>query len=220
MSFKMTVLPIGHKPGWKLSIGGRCIPVDGLIKLTSKWGTLTYGMRPEGFDGWVYRIAPTVVTLPFTYTPEGEILVGLFLERRPNLSSKPVLCVMGGFVESGESCEKAQRRESDEEGGMETGEAKKVDGVGSVPDRLLYECDVNNGGGVSCYLLRIAYEDLGFPNNTAAHYRILIESSAYHLPKRKPEFTLVFLPWRQAVKESPDALARAAIAQLLSEVLP
>ncbi|PIP60791.1 hypothetical protein COX00_01275 [Candidatus Uhrbacteria bacterium CG22_combo_CG10-13_8_21_14_all_47_17] len=58
----------------------------GLIKLQPRFGKPTYGLCPEGYDAWVFQEAGCgALTIPCTHAPDGELLVGLLLEKHTNM---------------------------------------------------------------------------------------------------------------------------------------
>jgi len=185
--------------------------------MESRFGTLTYGRRPEGYDAWVFRETSGggAVTLPYAVTPEGEILVGLLPEKRPNMGSMPVLCVVGGFVEPGETHEKAQAREAEQEAGINTVKAKKLGGVGINPNRAFFVADPGAGEGVQAFGLQLPFNMLEADDDLCWKLK-----SANELASVKKASDLRFFRWRHAAHLSPDGLALAAIAKLIAEVLP
>ena len=50
----MNQIPQEHVRDWSVLVDGKEKRV-GIIEIDSKFGKLTYGLRPEGYDGWVFR---------------------------------------------------------------------------------------------------------------------------------------------------------------------
>ena len=125
MKFEVGPIPPDVNTGWNVTIGK-----DGTVKISSKFGTLYYGFRPEGYDGWVFaeNNGGGAVTLPYTYDENGNLLIGLILENRANMGGE-VLCVIGGFVDPQETHYQAQVRESQEEAGVDTALARELEGL-------------------------------------------------------------------------------------------
>lgn len=215
MFFQIGTIPEGHKRGWKVLIDGKEQKV-GRIEISSKFGTLTYGFRPEGYDGWAFleQGGGGTITLPYTYTLDGELLVGLLLEKRPNMGDQPVWCAIGGFVDPGESHEQAQVREADEESGLSTAQAKEFPSMANNSNRGFFVADAGAHEGVHAYGLLMPFdwlEEEGGGNS----WKLKLNT---HLDHKKAG-DVRFFRWRDAIRQCPDSLARAAIAQLLAEVL-
>ena len=123
-------------PGWTVKII-RSIPIFGkvrMVKITHpKFGALSYGQRPEGYDSIVYEQEGGVVTLPYCFI-EGELFVLGIEENRLNLGG-PTISAIGGF---GESMHPTVRQavEASEEAGIDTSTAVMLAGHG-VTNRAL-----------------------------------------------------------------------------------
>lgn len=215
MFFEIGEIPSGKKRGWTVFIDGVEQDVK-LIKISSKFGALTYGLRPEGYDGWAFceQGRGGAITLPYTFTSSGDLLVGLVAEQRPNMGDVPVYCAIGGFVEPCESHQTAQAREVAEEAGLDSAQAKELEGVPSNSNRAFFVADALAQEGVHAFGLRLPFER--FKKDTGESWKLM---SATFLPGFKKADDIRFFPWKVAVHTSPDALARAAIAQLIAEVL-
>jgi len=214
MPFEMNQIPEDKRRGWTVLVDGEERKV-GLVEIRSKFGTLMYGMRPEGYDGWAFReqSGGGAVTVPYTRTPEGEILVGLLLEQRANMGDKPVWCTIGGFVNPGELHQQAQARETAEEIGLDVAKAKELAGMATNANRAFFVADANAGEGVRAYSLSLPF---GWLEADGESFKL---KDAALLSGFKKAGELRLFPWRNAVGLSADALARSAIAQLLATVL-
>lgn len=81
---------------WTVKVDGKVIRPR-LLEIDSDWGEFKLGLRPEGFHGWAFRPGKSgAMTFPWARTPEGDILVGLIHEFRPNMGPGKVWCPMGG----------------------------------------------------------------------------------------------------------------------------
>ena len=102
-----------------------------MVIMKSPFGTLSYGWRLEGngFDGWIWEETGGggAITLPYFYLGR-QLFVGLIKENRLNMGGE-ALCILGGFIDPGESHKKAQAREAQEEAGLETVKAKELPGL-------------------------------------------------------------------------------------------
>ena len=158
----------GPKPkgdhAWRVYINGEEVQQIGFLQLVSvKYGEVTLGLRPEGYVSWVYcePKGGGAVTLPFTRMPDGQLLVGLLQENRPNMGAKPVWCVIGGFltVVSGETHDEAQVREAGEEAGLDSSKAFKLPGLPGNSNRLFFVADPSRDEGIHAYALELAWAD-------------------------------------------------------------
>jgi ADP-ribose pyrophosphatase YjhB (NUDIX family) len=208
MSFEMKAIPVDKKSGWAVKIDGETKHV-GLIEISSKFGTLTYGLRPEGYDAWSFREAGGggAVTLPYAVSPNGELLVGLLKENRANMGGH-VFCIMGGFVNPSESHADAQKREGTEESGLDTAHAEPLPGLGINSNRLFFVADAATEG-VKAYSLHIPFTWLQTANNC---FKLKPDNTC--LDPKKSE-NLCFFPWAEAAYMTADAFAHAAILKLL-----
>lgn len=136
MEFKLRPIPVDHARGWTVVINGEAQTVDEIV-LTSKFGVLHYGLRPEGYDSWVFRenAGGGALTLPYTITDGGKLYIALVKENRPNMGKEPVWCAIGGFVDVGETHDQAQAREAHEESGLNTNRAQLLPGVNINPNQ-------------------------------------------------------------------------------------
>ena len=209
MKFEVTSLNEAPK-NWSLKIDGEDV-IARHLELNSRWGKLSFGMRPEGFEGWAWEGAGGVVTLPYVHE-DGQLLIGLLAEHRPNMSETAVYCVIGGFVDPGEDDRAAQARESMEEAEIDTTRAFEMKGVPTLEDRMYFVGEYGKVGN-RAYALRFELTDL---EEVGDHWELRKGASASGL--KKPQ-ELHFFPWREAVRITADSLARSAIALLLCELL-
>ena len=214
MTFMMGQIPKDKGRGWTVLLDGEEVQV-GKIDISSKFGTLTYGLRPEGYDSWVFREqgGGGAVTVPYAHTPDGHLLIGLLLEKRANMGDKPVWCTIGGFVDLGESHDTAQAREAAEESGLDATKAEELAGFNTNANRAFFVADASAGEGVHAYGLRLPFDWLEMDDEC---FKL---KNAAQLSNFKKASDVRFFSWRDAIGRSPDALARSAIAQLLAMVL-
>lgn len=212
--FEIRRIPEDKERDWTVFIDGEERKV-GLVEIRSKFGTLAYGLRPEGYDGWAFREqgGGGAVTVPYVRTPDGELLVGLLLEKRTNMGDEPVWCVIGGFVDPGESHDTTQAREVAKESGLDAAKAEKLAGMNTNANRAFFVADANAGEGVHAYGLPLSFNWLELDGDS---YKL---KDAALLAGFKKAGDVRLFPWRKAIERSPDALARSAIAQLLAMVL-
>lgn len=146
---KLGNIPDDHKRDWTVIVDGKRVEVS-ILELHSRFGDFYYGLRSEGFDGWVFheRGGGGSFTIPYAWTPEGELRVGLVLEERPNMSAQPVLCAIGGFIDSGETHDQAQIREAREETGLDAQRSTKLEGLPANSNRFFFVANPYAGEGM------------------------------------------------------------------------
>ncbi|MEK7575030.1 MAG: hypothetical protein AAB511_02245 [Patescibacteria group bacterium] len=212
----MKPVPADAKRGWTITADGVIIRPRKLT-LESRFGVWTYGVRPEGYDSIVIGEAAGggAATLPYSYAPDGRLLVGLVMENRPNMGDEPTPCLMGGFVKLGETHAQAQTRFGVEEGGMNTGSAKELQGFPANFNRAYCVADAKADEGLHVFAVEI---DHGVLDSVANFSWKLKPTAHWMLPGAKNPDALRFFTWRMAVRETADALARSAIAQLLADL--
>ena len=213
-AFEMGQIPKDKGRGWTVLIDGE-EQKTGKVEISSKFGTLIYGLRPEGYDGWAFREqgGGGAVTVPYARTSDGELLVGLLLEKRANMGDEPVWCAIGGFVDPGESHDTAQTREAAEESGLDAAKAEELAGMATNANRAFFVADASVGEGVRGYGLSIPFDWLEADGES-----FKLKDAALIAGFKKADDMRLF-PWRAAIGRSPDALARSAIAQLIAAVL-
>jgi ADP-ribose pyrophosphatase YjhB (NUDIX family) len=129
------------------------------------------------------------------------------------MGEEPVWCAIGGFVEPGESHADAQVREAEEESGLYTVEARELGGKATNPNRAFFVADAAAKEGVHAYSLKIPFDWLVADGNS---YKFKDTDPSVGFKKAQ---AVKFFPWRTAVRQTADALARSAVAQLLAQEL-
>ncbi len=211
MDFKMGPIPREKKRGWRLAIDGKEVE-SSMLELSSKFGTLLYGLRPEGYDAWVFAetAGGGAVTIPYAFTDGKELLVGLLPEKRANMGGER-LCLVGGFVDPGEKHRDAAVREASQEAGI-TFTSAELPGLPLNANRAFFVADPDAGEGLHCYAVHVHFAML--THVEGRDWRIDSEyADAEALGKAKH---VVFMPWHQAVQRTADAIAVAAIARLMA----
>ena len=208
---------------WEAALNHAKLPFKDVVHflLSSKnFGSVEYGLHPGGYATYWLREpgggGPVVV--PYSFTDQGRLLVGLIEENRPNMADHPVWCVVGGFLDPGESHEEAAERELQEETGLV---ADRLEFLGTfVDNRAFRVADVDEGEGIKAFALHFSFLALQEEENGV--YRVDQEKIP-NLPfnekvKGKLE-KLAFYPWREAA-DVFDGIALAAMYKLIAKKLP
>ncbi|HLD63335.1 MAG TPA: hypothetical protein VI913_00385 [Candidatus Peribacteraceae bacterium] len=189
---------------WTVCIDGRTEPVSH-IACTSKYGTLEWGKRPEGFTGWVWNEAGGggAITIPYSYRPDSELLVGLIEENRLNMGGLR-WCAIGGFAELPATHAETQVKEARDEAGIDSRQTFPL-GIPQISNRLYFVGDPTKDEGVHAYALEVPFAQLD--------QNMQIPEAEGKLGKA------TFHHWRKAVLEiCGDVLATAAVAQLVAKL--
>ena len=214
MKFTLDSIPEGKERGWVVRIDGEEVQV-GHIELTSTFGTLEYGLHPEGYDSWVFREAGGggSVLLPYAIDETGELWVGLLKESRPHMGGM-VFCAIGGFKSPNESNRETQQREAWEEAGIDGIEATQLPGCGTNSNRVFFVADAQTEGTIA-YALKLPFSLL----RKADDEGLMLKDAALQNTLNKPD-DVRFFHWKHAARTTADAMARSAILQLLTTILP
>jgi len=146
--------------------------------------------------------------MPWATTPNGDLLVGLLLEKRLNMGGD-VLCVIGGFVKPDESHQKAAEREEEEEASIQSNDGPLA-GVPINSNRLYFQANPQKDEGVHSYHVQVPFTDLTPANKHPNWY-----THSRWQPKNGAE--LVFMPIEEAAQICPDALAYPAMLRIALE---
>lgn len=216
-NFEISTIPEDRECGWTVLIDGEPTRVGKLEIVHEQYGTLSYGMRPEGYDGWAFAEngGGGSISIPFARSPEGELLVGFILEPRLNMGGKR-WCAIGGFKEPGESPLSAAIRESFEEVGYDFSDRiVQLEGAPGNFNRLFSVSDPKQDQGVHAFGAKIPfallekYEDgYGFRQDVSSEDRKALLA--------KGDGHVRFVPWKKAALQCADVLFSHALAQLLA----
>jgi len=198
---------------WKIFIDGEEKPAGHLALVHETYGKVEWGLRPKGYAGWVFHEpgGGGSVTIPYTKNPEGELMLALILENRPNMNGDH-WCVIGGYLTPGESHQQTAERETEEEAGLVFSKPAPLPGLPGNANRAIWVADPNKDEGVHAFAIEIPWTLIEKAENES--YKM-----APGTLNDKRESQMRFFPWKDAIQRSPDMLARGAIAQLLTVLL-
>jgi 8-oxo-dGTP pyrophosphatase MutT (NUDIX family) len=202
----------GNEGGWRVIVDGEEKPCGHLALVHDKYGKIEWGQRPEGFAGWVFHEpgGGGSVTIPFAKNPEGEIFLGLIRENRANMGG-PNWCVVGGYIDPGETHQTTAERETQEEAGL-VSSPMALPGLPGCINRATWVADPSKDEGVHAYGIEIPWALLERAEDEGHR---MVAGTLNHTK----EAEMRFFPWKDAIQRSPNMLARGAIAQLLAELL-
>jgi 8-oxo-dGTP pyrophosphatase MutT (NUDIX family) len=122
--------------------------------------SVDYGMRPEGYDGFVIRELGGAVTLPWTIDEAGQIYVGLVDEYRPTMGEEHSLNAPRGMANKGENHGETARRELQEETGKDIG-SRAVEMANNLnANSSLFDNSREENKGVSIYSVQLSSDEL------------------------------------------------------------
>lgn len=198
---------------WETYVDGVSISPK-LLEIKSPYGQFMLGLRPEGFHGWAFKPGKEgVLTVPWVRTNQNDFLIGLIHEWRPNMGSKGVWSVPGGFVELNELNKDAAKRETSEESGLNlSANVAELPGEQVNPDRMYYILEDCDNWPPKMFSLELPF-DLICANKDN---QLVVRSDVL---KVKGESELIFFNWREAVRLSRDGLSLACISRLLATLL-
>lgn len=210
MKAKLKATEKGNTGGWTLLVDGQETEFTHVQVMNEKFQVgMEVGTRPEGFVGpAVYEEKGGAVTIPFSFTPDGKLLIGLLEKNRPNFNAT-ILEAVGGMVDAGESHQEAIRRETLEEAGLLDMNMVELPGV-SVWNRLYQFADIPEERGVGRkYASFIPFDHLVEEGNSRWVFSQAAQEEHDFNPKVK------FLPWTEAAS-CPDEIAAGGILRLLA----
>ena len=216
MKFQMSAILPDKKKEWKVIVDGMELSTVSMVEISSSFGKLTYGLRPEGYDGWVFheQKGGGSILLPFIKIGD-ELFIGLISERRPNMGDEPVWNCIGGFVYPGESHHETMELENGDESGFDVHQAFELCGPPMNANRALFIADPSAGEGIHVFAIQLNPQS----NNNIVGICGEFWEFQGSLIGFKKDSTVRFFKCREAIWLTPCALTRAAIAHLLADVL-
>jgi hypothetical protein len=224
--------PISTEPdaqaqrGWEIKINGQQIddPVETIVFQNSRMGiSVTYGQRPEGFDGLVIEEVGGggYSTAPY-YIYEGELYVGVLEEIRLTCTDgqeRPVLNVPRGFLNPEEThFEKAAVGLKQEVGYCTLG--KELKDLGNPTNMNSAWFVTGEGKGVKFFAVHVQDEEIliSKESDTPEDREFIFDQSILKPRTKLGEKILgsKFIHWTRAI-DVEDVFTLTAVARLLKE---
>ena len=218
--YDLSPVPQGARQGWELTVNGETVPGVSEAKLiNSSIGiSVEYGLRPEGYDGFIIRERGGAVTLPYMIDPDGQIYVGLVSEYRPTMGEERTLNAPRGMAEAGESHDDTAVRELGEETGYQAKKTRMAElATGLNLNSTFFDNSRAEQAGVSIYAFRVDTDELelGYDNEGNVFYQFPSDTMASAQNKTTEAiFGSKFVPIMTA-RGSKDMLTRTACGDLL-----
>lgn len=166
LPFEMSDIPLTPedqaKRGWELEVNGEPVAEVGSASLSHpKMGVeVTYGKRPEGYDGFIIREPGGAATIPYMIDANGGIFVGVVKEFRPTMGEAETLNIPRGFSDFGETKEQTAARELKEETGATMGSAAVLLAEGLNPNSTFFDYSKSKDAGVSIFAKQFEANEL------------------------------------------------------------
>lgn len=218
MDFKMRPVPDGSKR-YRVIVDGIEVDARHVRIESNRFEIVEYGERPEGYDGCVVyeRGGGGAATIPWTVY-EGELYVGLVQESRANMFGT-WYDVCGGYVNPHETHAQAAARRATVEAGI-TADAPRDELPGRAvnANRTYFVGDPAKGEGIHFFAVFVPVDHVEIDYDEQ-HLRLLrFKTGIPTVQLSKPAEKIRFLPWRDAIRESPCGIALAGIMRLIAEI--
>jgi len=211
------------KRGWGLELNGTIVDEVTYARLTqSRMGVeVTYGDRPEGFDGVVIREPGGAATMPFMIDDYGRIFVGVVEESRPTMGEETTLNIPRGFTDfTDRNKQETALRELREETGLRAlGSRMILLTRGLNPNSTYFDYSASPEAGIDLYAVPVRADELeiehgGVYYTFPAHIRAQAEGdgSAERITGSR------FISITEALR-SRDMFTSAAAGQLMARLL-
>lgn len=149
-------VPVGARQGWTVEVDGQVVPAYH-VRISSKFGAVTYGQGPGGYDTWSFREPGGGGSVVVVFSQIGaELFIGLVDQNRPNQGGM-VKNLVRGFLEPGQSHYTTAKREVEEEMGESHQFLRpfELDGQPVNPNSTFFETWQAPGDGVHFFGIEV-----------------------------------------------------------------
>ncbi len=200
--------------GWSVSVDGAMLPSVGHVVIqNSKFGILSFGLRPEQTIGWGWREVGGVGIIPWVVF-EGKLLIGLLQQDRPFIGKDPILNIPRGFAKLAATFEESAAAEFKEEVGLRGDEwPRRLVSLGDVATNANSTFfDTTDKRGFRYFAFEAKESELEEQDGMLRFKRELV------LRTDDPAEWIrdcVFVQWYKAAK-NPDNFSSAGVARLIA----
>ena len=197
--------------GWKVVLNGQVVENVEHIEISNpNFWALEFGFKTYNRLALTEKNFGGSVVIPYSIS-SNNLIVGLVYENRDNMGGW-VWCGPGGFSDNNETHKQTAAREFREETGMmQASGLIDLPGLPVNSNRALFVASPELGQGVHNYTLRVPFGFLQLEDGNV--FKLKDEKL---LGDFKKASALRFMPINTAILRSGDALALAAILQLIT----
>lgn len=213
------------KRGWELAVNNETTETVSNVSLKhEKMGVeLKYGMRPEGYDGFIIREPGGAATLPYMIDENGRFFVGVVNEYRPTMGEASTLNIPRGFSDFGETKQETATRELAEETGYRALGSRLIQlAEGLNPNSTFFDYSHSPKEGVSIFALPVERTELEVDHDDAGNVYYAFPSKVQKQAEGDKSAERIlgsrFIPLEAALS-SRDMFTSAAAGQLVSHLL-
>ena len=209
------------KRGWTITLNGQeMIVVTSLRLHNPRFGTLEYGVTPQGYDSWCFEEVGGggSVIVPYVIIA-GGLFIGLVQQDRYTMGGK-VWNLPRGFLAENETHFEAAQRESGEELRFNLAERfSELPGLPANPNSAFF-VTLGDGKGVRFYGLEIKVGEVESVETIEFGNMLKLRDKALKPVSKVGEliFGCNFVPWVKAL-QSNDMFTAAGIGRLLPAVI-
>jgi 8-oxo-dGTP pyrophosphatase MutT (NUDIX family) len=225
-SFAVTPIEDGAKRSWTVGINGEdATDATKSATLTNEslGLELRFGMRPEGYDGFIIREegGGGAATIPYMITSEGGIYVGVVEENRATLGGI-TQNIPRGMQSKGETHEQTAARELAEETGY-TAQLGRFSllASGLNSNSAFFDTSRSPNDGISMYALNVKEDELDLTHDDKGN--VYYQFSQDVNDNTAPDITEKIMGSRviplEAALKSRDMFTAAAAGHLLADLL-
>jgi 8-oxo-dGTP pyrophosphatase MutT (NUDIX family) len=212
--------------GWQLEVNGQPIDEVTSAHLVEQDAGLeaTYGKRPEGFDGVVFREPGGAATVPYLIDDKGNIFVGIVKEKRPTMGEDITHNIPRRFSNFGDpdKTHTAVRGLAEKTGYSTFGSRTFKLASGLNPNSTWLDFSHSKDEGVDFYALQVTADELDLNHDNEGREFYSFPATARKKAEGDESAELIldsqFIPISEAL-QSRDMYTSAAAGQLAARLL-